>query len=191
MTFKKRKEYIHYLKTKDIKPYVTWSGEWLSKALGKGYEMIRPRMPQSDNAKYEDWKIIFERYLKTLRKDSIVIGSSLGGILLAKYFSEHKPPKRLHSVYMICAPYDNDLPTEDLGGGFALKKDISRIDRCAKQVYMLFSKKDDVVPVSHAYKFAKKLKKTKIIIFPRIKGHFRIRKFPEIVKMIKRDVKKR
>ena len=49
----------------------------------------------------------------------------------------------------------------------------------------MFSEDDDVVPVSHAKKYANKLPKAKIIILKHKNGHFRISKFPEIVKIIK------
>jgi predicted alpha/beta hydrolase family esterase len=54
----------------------------------------------------------------------------------------------------------------------------------------MFSKDDDVVPLSHAEKYRKKLNKANIIIYKSKNGHFRIAEFPEIVKMIKRDVQK-
>ena len=54
---------------------------------------------------------------------------------------------------------------------------------------MMFSKDDEVVPVSHAEKFRKKLKNAKFIIYESKNGHFKISEFPEIVELIKTDVK--
>jgi predicted alpha/beta hydrolase family esterase len=190
MTFKNKKEYLQYLKTRKIslKRKIYWSNEHLRKELDKNFEIISPRMPLQDNARYSDWKIHFERYFPLLRNDIILIGSSLGGIFLAKYLSENKFPKKILSTYLICAPFDNTIPTEDLVGGFKLKSDLSLIEKNSKNVYMMFSKDDDVVPVSHAEKYRKKLPKAKIIIYKSKNGHFKISKFPEIVKMIKNDV---
>jgi predicted alpha/beta hydrolase family esterase len=190
MTFKNKKEYLQYLKTRKIslKRKTYWSNEHLRKELDKNFEIISPRMPLQDNARYSDWKIHFERYFPLLRNDIILIGSSLGGIFLAKYLSENKFPKKILSTYLICAPFDNTIPTEDLVGGFKLKSDLSLIEKNSKNVYMMFSKDDDVVPVSHAEKYRKKLPKAKIIIYKSKNGHFKISKFPEIVKMIKNDV---
>ena len=53
----------------------------------------------------------------------------------------------------------------------------------------MFSTDDNCVPVSHAEKYGKKLKNAKIIIYKSKNGHFKITKFPEIVKMIKNDIK--
>ena len=145
-------------------------------------------MPLQDNAKYRDWKILFERYIPLLKKDSILIGSSLGGIFLAQYLSEKKLPKKALSVYIVCAPFDGDLPTEDLVGGFKLKSNLSLLERNCKNLYTIFSKDDEVVPVSHAEKYRKRLKTAHIIIYKSKGGHFTIPKFPEIIKMIQLDV---
>lgn len=186
-TFKNRADYLKYLKTKkiSIEKKVRWSEGYFDKELGKSFEIIKPRMPLQDDAKYEDWKIWFERYIPFLRNNVILIGGSLGGIFLAKYLSEHKFPKKILATYMICPPYDNTLPDEDLVGGFKLKSDLSLIEKNCKNTTFIFSKDDDVVPVSHAEKYKSKLKDVKFIIYKSKNGHFRVSKFPEIVRMIK------
>ncbi|NQV88607.1 MAG: alpha/beta hydrolase [Parcubacteria group bacterium] len=191
MTFKNKKDYLRYLKTREvsIEAKIYWSGDYLTKGLGKNFQIIRPRMPMQDNAKYEEWKIYFERFFPQFRSGVILIGGSLGGIFLAKYLSENKFPKKILSVYLMGAPFDNTLSEEDLVGGFRLKKDLSRLDKSSKNLYMMFSKDDDVVPVSHAKKYREKLPNAKIIIYKSKNGHFKISKFPEIVRMIKKDVK--
>ncbi|MBU2264687.1 hypothetical protein KJ784_00695, partial [Patescibacteria group bacterium] len=63
MTFKNRKDYLNFLKNREISiaKKIKWSSDYLDKELGKNFEMIRPRMPLQDDAKYGDWKIYFER----------------------------------------------------------------------------------------------------------------------------------
>ena len=193
-TFKNDKDYLHYLRTKKISTdkKIYWAPEYLEKALGKNFKVIAPRMPLQDNAKYRDWAILFKRYLSLLKLNGkfILIGSSLGGIFLAKYLSENKLPKRALSVYMVCPPFDNTLPGEDLVGGFNLKNNLSLIEKNCKNIYLLFSEDDDVVPVSHAEKYRKKLGNARIIIYKSKNGHFNVPKFPEIVKLIKADILK-
>ncbi len=193
MTFKNKKDYIHFLKTREIsiKEKIRWTDDYLKKKLGRSFEIIKPRMPLADNAKYNDWKIHFERHFPQLRNNIILIGSSLGGIFLAKYLSENKFPKKILSTYIICPPFDNTLPDEDLVGGFKLKSDLSLIEKNSKNLNLLFSKDDDVIPISHAKKYKKKLKNANIIIYESKNGHFKISEFPEIIKMIKEDVKRR
>ncbi|HUC88737.1 MAG TPA: alpha/beta hydrolase [Candidatus Paceibacterota bacterium] len=191
-TFKRKKDYLNYLKTRkvSIEKKKSWSREYLDKELGRKFEIIKPHMPLTENAKYEEWKIYFERFIPLLRNNVILIGNSLGGIFLAKYLSENKFPKKILSVYLTCAPFDNTCPNEDLVNRFKLKSDLSLIEKNCKNVTFMFSKDDDIVPVSHAEKYRRKLKNAKIIIYKSKNGHFRISKFPEIVKMIKKDIKK-
>lgn len=193
MTFKNKKDYLHFLKTRKIslEEKRSWSDAYLRKELGKNFEIIKPRMPLQDNAKYNEWKIHFERYFPHLRDNLILIGSSLGGIFLAKYLSENKFPKKILSTYLICPPFDNTLPEEDLVGGFKLKSNLLKIEKNSPNLKLLFSRDDDIVPISHAEKYRKKLKNAKIIFYKSKNGHFKISKFPELIKMIKADVGKK
>lgn len=191
-TFKSKQDYLHFLKTREvsIKKKISWTDEFLNKNLGKHFEIIKPKMPLKENAKYNEWKIHFERFFPYFRPNIILIGTSLGGIFLAKYLSENKFPQKILATYLICPPYDNSLPGEDLVGGFKLKSDLAWLEKNSQNLYLMFSKDDDVVPVTVAEKFKKKLKNAKFIIFKSKNGHFKISEFPEIVKMIKEDVKR-
>jgi len=153
--------------------------------LGADFDIIRPRFPSPDNAKYLEWKINFERYLPLLKNGVILIGSSLGGVFLAKYLSEHKLSKKISAVFLIAPPYSNTLPGEYYDGGFNLKSDLSLIEKNCKNVILLFSEDDESVPVIHATKYSQKLSKAKIMIFKSKNGHFVIKEFPEIIKLIK------
>lgn len=187
MTFKNQKDYLDFLhnRTISIEPKVRWTEKYFDKKLGRDFEIIRPRMPLQENAKYADWKIHFERHFPYLRNNVILIGSSLGGIFLAKYLSENTFPKKIKATFMICPPFDNTIEGEDLVGGFVLGKDLSLIEKNSKKTYLMFSKDDEVVPVSHAEKFRNKLDKSEIVIYESKNGHFNIPEFPEIVKIIK------
>ena len=191
-TFKNQKDYLSYLKNRPIslENRLRWQQEYLDKELGKSFEIIRPRMPLQENAKYEDWKIFFERYIPLLRNNVILIGGSLGGIFLAKYLSENKFPKKILHTYLVCPPFDDTCFVEDLVGGFKLKSNLSLLEKNSNKLTLMFSEDDDSVPVSHAEKYRNKLKNSKIIIYKSKNGHFKISKFPEIVKMIKNDIKK-
>ncbi len=191
MTFKNDKDYLHFLKTRNIsiEKKKRWATDYMDEKLGKKFEIIRPGMPLADDAKYKEWKIHFERYITFIKNNIIFIGNSLGGIFLAKYLSENKFPKKILSVYLVCPPFDDTCFEEDLVGGFELKKDLSLLEKNCKDVTLIFSEDDDDVPVGHAEKYRAKLPNSKIIIYKSKNGHFRISKFPEIVKMIEDDVK--
>lgn len=186
-TFKNKKNYIDWLKNRivTVEKKQRWSDEYLEKKLGKKFDIIRPRMPLQDDAKYTDWKIFFERHLPYFRNGIILIGSSLGGIFLAKYLSENIFPKKIRATFMICPPYDDTIEGEDLVGGFKLGEDLSLIEKNSKKTYLMFSKDDTSVPVSHADKYKKKLTNSEIIVYESKNGHFKISEFPEIIKIIK------
>ncbi len=192
MTFRNKGDYLHFLETRpiSIEKRMKWGDEYLTSKLGADFEIIRPQMPLKDNAKYAEWKINFERYFPFLRDNIVLIGTSLGGIFLAKYLSENRFPKKILATYLIGAPFDDTTPTEDLCGGFRLKADLSGIERNSNHVTLLFSKDDPVIPVSHAKKYAKRLGSAKITIYDSKNGHFQITEFPEMIKMLKGDLKR-
>ena len=190
-TFKRERDYLHYLKTRKVstEKRINWAGDYLEKSLGKSFEVIRPRMPLQEYAKYRDWKIVFERYLPLLKGDFVLMGNSLGGIFLAKYLSENKLSKKAVSVCLSCAPFDDTMPNDDLAGGFTLKSNLSLLEENTRNLHLFFSKDDKVVPPSQAEKYRKKLKNADIMIYKSMNGHFNVPKFPEIIKVIKADVR--
>lgn len=189
MTFRSQEDYLNFLKKRDItiERKIKWDEDYLRNSLGENFHVIRPRMPLQDNAKYEEWKIYFERFFEQLKNNIILIGHSLGAIFLAKYLSENKFPKKILSVYLIAPPFDDELPEDDLVGGFELGEDLSMIMENCKNVNLLFSKNDNCVPVSHAEKYREKLPNAKFVIYESKNGHFQLSEFPEIVEMIKKD----
>jgi len=186
MTFKKRSDYLNYLKTREISltDKKRWIDAFYKAPLKNKFEVIRPRMPSPENAHYDDWAIHFERYLPFLRNNCILMGSSLGGMFLAKYLSENKFPTKLKAVFLICPPFDNSLSDEDLTNRFKLQKDLSQIEKNCKNLYLLFSEDDDVVPIAHADKYRLKLPHATIRIYKNKNGHFQVSSFHELIKLI-------
>ena len=88
---------------------------------------------------------------------------------------------------MVCPPFDDTLPGDDLDGGFELQSDLSLIEKNCGNITLMFSKDDDCVPVSHAEKYRAKLKDAEIIIYESKNGHFQVGEFPEIMEIIKGD----
>ena len=191
MTFKNQDDYLDFLKNRKISidEKISWNGNYLKDELKDVCKIIKPRMPLQDNAQYEEWKIHFERHFGQLNDEIILMGSSLGGVFLSKYLSENKFPKKLISVYLICPPFDDTLIGEDLVGGFKLNENLSLIQENCKNLVLMFSKDDDCVPVNHAEKYRTKLPNANIIIYESKNGHFKIEEFPEIVEMVKNDLK--
>ena len=89
----------------------------LKEELKDEYEVYYPSMPNSQNAKYLEWQIWFERYLEFLRDDVVLLGHSQGGYFLAKYLTENVLPIRVRALYLIAAPFGpGDYGDGDDGG---------------------------------------------------------------------------
>ncbi len=188
MTFRSKGEYMKWLKIREIslERRVKWSEGYLDEQLGKRFEIIRPRMPLADNAQYKEWEIHFERYLPFLCDGVVLMGKSLGGVFLVKYLAKKKFPVRIRSVYLVAAPFDNSLPDEDLVNGFALRGDLSMVEKNCGDVNFFFSPHDDVVPIEHCYKYMRKLPNAQFNVIENVEGHFQAEEFLELVEMIMR-----
>jgi uncharacterized protein len=180
------KNYLSYLESKKIS-LETYPPIWkdtLEKDL-KQFQIIKPSLPCKDNAKYKEWKIVFEKYLEKTNKKLILIGFSLGGIFLAKYLSENKTNKDFLGVFLVAPPFDGKNSIEDFGGGFNLKKDLSKLNKITN-LHLFFSENDSVVPIQNALKYKEKLSNAKIHIYKDKQGHFITPNFPELIKEIRK-----
>lgn len=186
MTFRKYEDYLSYLKSIEINldKKSSWSKDYLDKNLEE-FQIIRPMMPSGLNAKYVEWEIMFENYVKIMEDEVILIGNSLGSIFLAKYLSENNFSKKIKCLYLVCAPFDNSLPGEELAGGFELEENLNLLEENCQKIIFYFSKDDKVVPLSHAEKYKKKLPLAKIEILEGKNGHFEVEEFPELINSIK------
>lgn len=183
----------HALPSKQIKvrPRTSWTDQYLREKLGNKFEIIIPRMPLPENAKYNEWKLHFERHIPGIKSGVILIGISLGGIFLAKYLSENKFPKKITATYLIAPPFDNSDRDYDLVGGFKLGSNLDLLQKNSPNLNLMFSKDDEVVPQHHLGKYKEKLPSANFINFKSKNGHFRITRFPGIARMIKKDTQKK
>jgi predicted alpha/beta hydrolase family esterase len=186
-SFLNYKNYISFLKNHEInfnklKSSVGWKDS-LGKDLGEDFEVLSPRMPNPMNARYEEWKIWFERIVQLLDDNLIFIGHSLGGIFLAKYLSENKISKIIKTTILIAAPFDNANSEESLLD-FKLPNSFERFLEQSENIFLIQSKDDIIVPFEEVEKYKKALPKAKLIVFED-RQHFNQETFPEIIKLIK------
>lgn len=158
----------------------------LGEDLGAEYEVFMPSMPNKQNAKFEEWKIWFERHFEFLRDGVILIGHSQGGYFLAKYLTENTLPLKARAVYMVAAPFEPDDFSGEDGGDFSF--DTSRLANLlesTEHVFIFHSKDDPVVPLTHAERYKEALASAELVLFED-RGHFNTEEFPEIVEHIRR-----
>lgn len=189
-SFKTYEDYFSYLKNKRIDldklRYRRWKDN-LREDLGEKYDVLLPTMPNSKNANYKEWKILFEKILERLNDNIILVGHSLGGIFLAAYLSENKIDKKIVATILVAAPFKDEIKGESLKK-FALPKSLDLFSKQSKVIYLLHSKDDPVVPFNHIKEYKKQLPSAVIKVFTK-KGHFSQKHFSEIVQIIK-DIKR-
>lgn len=170
----------------DSTKIVRWS-RTIADALGDEYEVFAPEMPNKINAKYEEWKIWFERYHKHLHDGAVLMGWSLGGYFLAKYLVENDTPFKVKALLLLAPLFennDNDPDGED-GGDFSFDVNmVSELSKKAENIILMHSKDDPIVPFEHSKKYAKALPEAEFITFED-KNHFLIEEFPELINKIK------
>ena len=183
--FVTEEKYLDYLRKKEVSreyfyPRKSWKND-LSQELGADWEILIPRMPCQDNAKYAEWKIWFERLFPFVENGTILLGSSLGGIFLAKYLSENKFPKKISALFLVAAPHSDMEGLES----FTLEKSLKGVAEQCSIIHLYQSQDDVVVPMKEVEKYQKELPGAKMHIF-KDRGHFKQKHFPEIVEEIKK-----
>lgn len=179
-TFDTYDQYIEYLKSIEVDPSYFESGGWkqtLQEKLGDRYEVIRLQMPCKWNAKYLEWKIWFEKFAPFFQENAIFVGHSLGGIFLAKYFSEESYSRKIKALFLVAAPYSSS-DTESLAD-FVLKGSVVPLAEKTSSIYLYHSSDDPVVSISELEKYQTDLPNATSRLF-NDRGHFR-GELPEII----------
>lgn len=159
----------------------------LRENLGEGYELYMIPMPNTDNAKYEEWKIWFEKYFEYFRDDVVLVGWSLGGMFLAKYLAENPPTFRLGGLFLLAAPcgsYDDGSGNDCGSFQFDIQLLASSMGS-GEGITIMHSTDDFVVSYEAALKYSEMLPGAELITFTD-KTHFLVEELPELVERIKR-----
>lgn len=181
MAFHTYDDYVHFLKTMDVSLEYLKKKRWkhvLQERLGDRYDVNLLDMPCALNAKYNEWKIYFERYAELFNDEVILIGYSQGGIFLLKYLAENVFSKKIKALFLLASP-TRDSSDETIGD-FTLPEKLRQDIR----TFILHSENDPIVPYSQALELKNLLPDATFITF-KDKGHFNIPEFPELVELIK------
>jgi predicted alpha/beta hydrolase family esterase len=190
-SYEEYSDFLERLNTREIRdlpsavPYVKWTKS-MAEDLGEDYEVFLPQMPNSQNAKYEEWKIWFERHFEHLHKDVILMGCSLGAMFLYRYLIENKPHFSIKSVILMASPVPELLPKEEKDGGdfFFKLEDVYLLQQRCNMLVIMHSKDDFLVPYEHALKLKEALPEAELVTFED-KNHFLVSELPELIERIK------
>jgi predicted alpha/beta hydrolase family esterase len=153
--------------------------------LGEEYEVFMPSMPNSQNAKYEEWKIWFERHFEYLEGDITLVGWSLGGMFLVKYLIEEEFPLPIKALLLLAPPFEAVEGDGEDGGDFIFDTDdLSDLSEKVSKIVIFHSKDDFVVPYEHSLNYQAALPMAELVSFED-RNHFLIPEFPEIINKIK------
>lgn len=181
-SFAHREAYLEHLRTRSVRlesfrDTFDWKAG-LAKRLGPSYDVLTPRMPCSENARYDEWSLWFQRILEHLGDDLVLVGHSLGGLFLAKYLAEHDVERTVRGLFLVASPWVVTGETHELQS-FALPNDISRIEEQTSNVFVYHSKDDPAVPLGDANNYCMALPRAEPRIFAN-KGHFNDETLPEL-----------
>ncbi len=183
-------QYITYLKTAPLyhmEPEYTptWSKRYDEYLEEETYQCLKLPMPSSGNAKYEEWKIWFERHFPYFQDNIILVGHSLGGVFLAKYLSEHTFPFTIQQLHLVAAPFDSENDIEQLADFKIIEFPKSFFDNTIGKIHIYHSKDDTVVPISESEKYHQQLPGSHLHVFED-RFHFLDETFPELFTNIKK-----
>ncbi len=165
----------------------SWSKEIAKKWHANGWIVYMPVFPNKLDAKYNEWKVVFEGILSKLNPEDTVtlVGWSLGGCFILKYFSEitehgllrssqwrQKKIDQIHLVAACISEWDFRAPTN-----------YESLQELGNRVHIWHAEDDMVVPFETAKTLSKTLSEAQTHFFGTEKwyGHFHgIEKIPEL-----------
>ena len=124
----------------------------LEEALGTGYEVRSPKMPDEESPEYEAWG---EQISRELTDDAVLVGHSLGASILLKYVSKGKTERPIAGIFLVATPYwgAEDWEVEE----YALQKDFASRLPEGLPVFLYHGREDEVVPFEHLALYAEML----------------------------------
>ncbi len=144
-----------------------------------GWKVYYPTMPNKQNARYRDWKMVFESILWELHTDDDItlVGTSLWWCFLLKYFSEKTllfSKKYISQIHLIAACLSE--------WDFIAPEDYNVLKNLWNRVHIWHAEDDRVVPFATAKFLENTLPwaQTHFFASDRGYGHFhRVEKIPE------------
>jgi predicted alpha/beta hydrolase family esterase len=176
--FKSYYEYISWLRDFELRVHSPSWKQWLTEKLTrKNIEVVRVSMPNTFNAKYEEWEIIFNKYLPFILADSTLVGHSLGAMFFLKYINKNPEIlKNISSAHLISPSFEN-----------AYTYSVTQKELPNNQKFYFYHSEDDNV-VLYKNSTTKKiinlhLNENNVFLF-QDRGHFIDSTFPELLQNI-------
>jgi predicted alpha/beta hydrolase family esterase len=127
----------------------------LQKALGQGYRVRYPSMPDEDNPQYDAWKPAIEASLADIRGAVALAGHSLGAFMLVKLLAETKLPRDLIGLFLVATPFVGETQGwqfPDMAPPKSFAEKLATV-----RVFLYHSRDDETVPFEHLALYRAKL----------------------------------
>ena len=160
-----------------VEPITFWSRN-LQEDLGDEYEVLSISMPLKQHAKYDEWKIWFEKHIQFMQDEIILVGWSLGATFLFKYLSEETYNKKVTSLHLVSGRF-GQLDSFEYTSKMHLNENISA-------TYIYHSSDDEIVSFDDAALYKEALPGGTLVEFED-RGHFLVEHIPELIENIKKD----
>ncbi len=189
-TFETYDDYISFLRSMPVSVEYLEKQTWrdsLQTDLGEAFKVVRLQMPNKINAKYEEWKIYFHRYLEILGDDIVLLGHSLGATFLVKFLADETLNNRISRVILVAAPFGEKKTGPSLGDFiFESSTNFEAINSDLK-ITLFASDNDKLITNDDVEKYRNVIKNLEVKTLPD-RGHFSQNKFPELISCIGKEV---
>jgi hypothetical protein len=136
----------------------------LRRALGHGYEVRYPCMPDEDDPSYATWSAAIRREMTALDDGAVVAGHSVGGTILINALGERSPQRELGAIVLIAAPFvgAGGWPADE----FELPRDLGASLPHGTPVHVFHGLLDETAPPSHADLYARAIPQAQVHRLP-------------------------
>ena len=172
----------------DASPQKHWF-PWLKNAMEKdGYKVNIPEMPIPTEPKLSKWIEKLDKTVNKIDENTYFVAHSLGAITLLQYLSEYKELPNFKG-FILVSGFDEEIPNFEFLEHFTKNEvNYDKIKAKAKNISVIASENDTIVPINFSKKLSKKLE-AKMYTF-KSSGHFLDREgileIPLIEKLLKK-----
>lgn len=142
-------------------------------------DVLTPSMPNSANAQFEEWRILFEKIIPFLKDDTRLIGHSLGAMFLTKYLHQYPLRQPVRQLILLAGGYNDEAHEY---GSFIINS-ATGLEKSADEIHLFHSEDDFVVPFSELAKLQADLPTAVIHSFTD-RNHFLDAEFPELIELL-------
>ncbi|NIM46604.1 MAG: hypothetical protein GTN40_00380 [Candidatus Aenigmarchaeota archaeon] len=170
--------------------------QWAKKELEKkGYEVLVPKMPETDLPKFKKWLSKLKGMVGKPSKDVYLIGHSLGCITILRYLESLGANERIGGAVLV-AGFTDSLGYKEIRSFFKSPIDFKKIRLHCSKFIAIHSDNDPYVSLKYGDIFKEKLG-AKLIV-KHNKGHFSgeieneesCTKLPEVVENLPSSLKR-